>query len=360
MVRTLPPLSPIVAHHGDRLLRRAPPGGAPPRMGGASVLHSPYRRPPTADGRGSHVHWFPAALGGGVPRGDALAHALAWGVTCRASFSARSAAPAFPGWSSALPARHAAAPFGFLTCTECDGTWPVRATVAALGFHGAPGAHGHLPQGRPRAAPCPRHCRSDAHGAEEASAWPAPDGLPRFDPRATDGVCFVPATAAAYARRGFDHMELVSRELCSGSGLALADVLVRGSARDQRELGREGRASNLGGHHARDRGPRGGEPAFARRRATTGASLAEATRALLARGAARVTACVLARGVVSPRRTHHDVRVKACQGILETVSTQVCGCGPPALARDALVQARRGQRDPRKPGRARPCDHGSS
>ena len=25
------------------------------------------------------------------------------------------------------------APFGFLTCTECDGDWPVRATVAALG-----------------------------------------------------------------------------------------------------------------------------------------------------------------------------------------------------------------------------------
>ena len=30
------------------------------------------------------------------------------------------------------------APYGFLTCTECDGSWLPRATVAALGFHGAP------------------------------------------------------------------------------------------------------------------------------------------------------------------------------------------------------------------------------
>ena len=90
-------------------------------------------------------------------------------------------------------------------------------------------------------------------------------------------------------------MELVARELCAASGLPLADVLVRPRARDQRVLGREERAANLEGTmYAR------GDVAGARLLllddvTTTGASVAEATRALLARGAASVTACVLAR-----------------------------------------------------------------
>lgn len=187
------------------------------------------------------------------------------------------------------------APFGFLTCTECDGTWPVRATVAALGFHGAPARMVTCLKDAHELRLAPVIAAAMLTALEEASAWPAPDGLPRFDPRATDGVCFVPATAAAYARRGFDHMELVSRELCSGSGLALADVLVRGSARDQRELGREGRASNLAGTMRATEDLAGASLLLLDDVATTGASLAEATRALLARGAARVTACVLAR-----------------------------------------------------------------
>ena len=82
---------------------------------------------------------------------------------------------------------------------------------------------------------------------EEASAWPAADGRPRYDAGEVDAVCFVPATAAAFARRGFDHMELVARELCRLTGLPLADVLVRRRARDQRELGQAERAANLAG-----------------------------------------------------------------------------------------------------------------
>ena len=86
-----------------------------------------------------------------------------------------------------------------------------------------------------------------ATALDEASAWPARDGCARFDPHAIDAVCFVPATSAAFARRGFDHMELVSRALCREEGLELADVLVRPHSLDQRSLGREERAANLAG-----------------------------------------------------------------------------------------------------------------
>lgn len=134
-----------------------------------------------------------------------------------------------------------------------------------------------------------------ATALDEASAWPARDGHARFDARAVDAVCFVPATSAAFARRGFDHMELVSRALCREEGLALADVLVRPYSRDQRSLGREERAANLAGTISVCDDVSGLDLLLLDDVITTGASVREATRALLARGAASVTACALAR-----------------------------------------------------------------
>ena len=187
------------------------------------------------------------------------------------------------------------APFGFLTCTECDGTWPVRATVAALGFHGAPARMVTCLKDAHELRLAPVMAAAMLTALEEASAWTAADGRPRFDARSVDGVCFVPATAAAYARRGFDHMELVARGLCAASGLPLADVLVRRPARDQRDLGREGRAENLAGTMRATEDLSGASLLLLDDVATTGSSLAEAARALRSRGAASVTACVLAR-----------------------------------------------------------------
>lgn len=187
------------------------------------------------------------------------------------------------------------APFGFLTCTECDGSWLSRSTVAALGFHGAPARMVTCLKDAHELRLAPVMAAAMLTALEEASAWPAGDGRPRFDARALDGACFVPATSEAYARRGFDHMELVARSLCAASGVPLADVLVRGAARDQRELGREGRAENLLGTVRAVEDLSGASLLLLDDVATTGASLNEATRALLDRGAASVTACVLAR-----------------------------------------------------------------
>ena len=187
------------------------------------------------------------------------------------------------------------APFGFLTCMECDGSWLPRSTIAALGFNGAPARMVTCLKDSHELRLAPVMAAAMVTALGEASAWPAADGRPRFDASATDGVCFVPATAAAYVRRGFDHMELVGRELCAQAGLPLADVLVRGRAREQRSLGREERGENLTGTIAATEDLSGAKLLLLDDVATTGASLNEAARALLARGAASVTACVLAR-----------------------------------------------------------------
>ncbi len=187
------------------------------------------------------------------------------------------------------------APFGFLTCTECAGNWVARSTIAALDFHGTAARMVTCLKDAHELRLAPVMAAAMLTALEEASAWDAPDGAPRFSPGDVDGVCFVPATASAYARRGFDHMELVSRELSAASGLPLADVLVRAAARDQRELGREERAENLAGTMRVCEDVCGMRLLLLDDVATTGASINEAATALLARGAASVTACVLAR-----------------------------------------------------------------
>lgn len=184
---------------------------------------------------------------------------------------------------------------GELTCTGCEGDWETRAMVCALGFTGA----------APRMATClkdyhelrlaPVNAAAILTALEEAAFWPAPDGRPRFDVAAVDAVCFVPATAEAYARRGFDHMELTARELARMLGLPLADVLAREKASDQRGLGRSGRADNLAGTFRVVDDVSGLNLLLVDDVVTTGATVREAARALLARGAAPVTACSLVR-----------------------------------------------------------------
>lgn len=171
------------------------------------------------------------------------------------------------------------APFGHLTCTECDGSWPMRSMVAAMGFHGTPARMAAcLKDSHELRLAGPIACAMQC-ALEEAAAWPARDGRPRHDPAALDAVCFVPATASAYARRGYDHMEFVARALSARLGLPLADVLVRAEARDQRELGREERARNLKGTASSCADVSGARLLLVDDVATTGASLAEATRA---------------------------------------------------------------------------------
>lgn len=187
------------------------------------------------------------------------------------------------------------APFGWLTCTECARDWELATTVCCMPFSGVAARMitCYKDEGEKRMAPV--IAAAMLTSLDEASAWPRADGRPRFDPLALDGVCFVPATAEAYARRGFDHMGLVASSLCAAAGIPLVDVLARRSARDQRELGRSERALNLAGSVDVVDDVWGLNLLLLDDVITTGATVREAARALLRRGAGEVSACALAR-----------------------------------------------------------------
>ena len=187
------------------------------------------------------------------------------------------------------------AAFGDMTCTGCEGDWEPRVTVAALGFSGTAARMATCLKDYHELRLAPVNAVAMLVALEEAAFWPARDGRPRFDAGSVDAVCFVPATAEAYARRGYDHMELTARELAAMLGLPLADVLARDAASDQRDLGRSGRAANLAGTMRVVDDVWGLRLLLVDDVVTTGASMREATRALLARGAAEVTACSLIR-----------------------------------------------------------------
>ena len=187
------------------------------------------------------------------------------------------------------------APYGWLTCTECHGDWETRATVSCLPFAGPAARMITCYKDEHELRLAPVIAAAMETSLYEASFWEARDGRPRFDAGATDAVCFVPATAEAYARRGFDHMELVARRLSGELGIPLADVLARGPSLDQRDLGREDRALNLQGTVSVVDDVRGLDLLLVDDVITTGASTRESARALLARGARSVTACSLAR-----------------------------------------------------------------
>ena len=187
------------------------------------------------------------------------------------------------------------APYGWITCTECDRAWETRCCVAALTFRGTAARMATALKDAHELRLAPVIASAIEVALDEASSWDATDGLPRFSVGRMDAVSFVPATPEAYKRRGFDHMELVSRELSRATGLPLADVLVRARGRDQRVLGRQERASNLEGSICAVEDVSGMRILLADDVVTTGATMREAARALLDRGAESVTACALAR-----------------------------------------------------------------
>ena len=187
------------------------------------------------------------------------------------------------------------APFGSLACTECEHDWESRTIVCALPFGGTISRLITIFKDHHERRLASVLAAAMATSLDEAAAWPAQDGRPRFEPEELDAICFVPATAGAYARRGFDHMELVSQELAALTGIPLADVLARASARDQRQLDRWERRENIRGTINPVTDVSGLRFLLVDDVITTGASMREATRALLDRGAAEVSCCAFAR-----------------------------------------------------------------
>ena len=107
----------------------------------------------------------------------------------------------------------------------------------------------------------------------------------------------VPSLAGAVRRRGFDHAARICAVASRGTGLARGAPLWRGRAgADQRGLGRAERAANLAGSMTARRARDGAGPAILVDDVyTTGATAAEALRALAEAGIAVVGVAVVAR-----------------------------------------------------------------
>ena len=201
------------------------------------------------------------------------------------------------------------APFGRLVCTECS------CRMAGDDDGEAPGAESGLNEFAELIAPLDalrshamlewphdRMVRAYKDAGERRLAGPIADGMARTACAAwpqglasLDSLVFVPCTPQAFARRGFDHMGAVAHELAARLAVPLDDVLARRAPKDQRGLGREARAHNASGSFAVLHALDGAGVLLIDDVLTTGATMAQAARALKACGAAKVFGLTFAR-----------------------------------------------------------------
>lgn len=134
---------------------------------------------------------------------------------------------------------HCGAPFGHTQCTECNPVSLARIERATLPYDGGASAvlfdeqasrivSTYKDQGERRL--------SDCMALLMARTCP-----PHWNPSA---VSFVPASAAAKRRRGFDHTELLACKAADLLGLPIARIFARPRTRDQRSLTRQARWIN--------------------------------------------------------------------------------------------------------------------
>ena len=199
-----------------------------------------------------------------------------------------------PFISPSLACRNCASPYGWLSCTACDEPWELTQTSSVLEL--SPLVRRMITDFKDRgelrlavviAALLSSYVMQllDKDGASaRAHAFLHPDC-----------VCFVPATALAYRRRGFDHMELVAKNFCAYTRLPFADIALRPQAADQRKLSRTARLANLSGSISILRDCSGLSFLILDDVITTGASIRELASALRARGAREVAALSFAR-----------------------------------------------------------------
>lgn len=197
---------------------------------------------------------------------------------------------------------HCGAPFGSLVCTECTPVTgePHVLRSSAVGRVLAMGVYtGPLPRiiraykdaGEQRLAPLLGDMLLDAAEHAQACAPGRYGGLLS----AADALAFVPATASAYRRRGFDHMEAIVSSLARAAGVPAVDALVKHGGADQRLLGRDERRLQAQGAYEVVADVRSARLLLVDDVITTGATVAAAADALERAGARSVDVLALAR-----------------------------------------------------------------
>lgn len=204
------------------------------------------------------------------------------------------------------------APYGDIVCTECVGegaTDGTRLDGTGAGTVGTGAAVSRCLAMATYEGPLPRIIRAYKDAGELRLARPLAEMLldcalhaelaapERYGGilSAADVVCFVPATGAAFRRRGFDHMERVAGPLAEMAGVPLDDALLKHGASDQRAYGRAGRRAAAQGLYEAVHGMEGARVLLVDDVVTTGATLAASAAALRRAGAAQVDALALAR-----------------------------------------------------------------
>lgn len=134
------------------------------------------------------------------------------------------------------------APHGRVQCTECN-----RLMLESAGYDALPVAA--LASAVTLDAAARRVATTYKDQGEQRLAGEMAALMARYVPPAWlelgPAVTYVPATPAARRRRGFDHGELLARELSWQLGCAFAPLLAPPRRRDQRTLGRAGRVANM-------------------------------------------------------------------------------------------------------------------
>lgn len=193
-----------------------------------------------------------------------------------------------------------AAPFGKLLCTECAREGEAALMAAALdrclacAVYATPLPRiikGYKDGGERRLAPLLAELLLDAALHAESVSSDRFGGLLS----AKDAVVFVPATAAAYRRRGFDHTEAIALPFCELAGLPLLDALVKSGHADQRSMGRDERRTSASGAYETVEDVRGMHLLLIDDVITTGATMSAASLELKRAGAASVEGLALAR-----------------------------------------------------------------
>lgn len=206
-------------------------------------------------------------------------------VLCNAC---RAALP-YLDWWRACP--RCGAPFGRVQCTECNPVMLTRAGREDVPFAGCASAVTFEEA-------VGRIVRTYKDQGERRLATPMAELMVRVCPPAwaPEVVVFVPASSAARRRRGFDHAELLAGEVARLLELPLASPLARPRTRDQRTLSRRARLENTAGRF--EALPGASVPArvlLIDDVCTTGATLYDATDALLRAGAHKVWCLTFAR-----------------------------------------------------------------